>query len=147
PVPALNTFSQQIAVDQDALINSDYPDINLNDWKVREKDGIVRVLTVGGNQWAVLRWDLARYKGAKVEGAGLLELTTQAVAAGGDYGEVYGAQLGEEFPRLRVIEIVGGPAEWEQERVTYLNFMQEEAYAAVFNTQMIYDIELDDRPG
>lgn len=147
PIPALNTFLQQIAVHQDVLINSDYPDINLNDWEVREKDGIASVLTVSGNQWAILRWDLARYKGAKAAGAGLLELTTQAVAAGGNYGEVYGAQLGEEFPRLRVIEIFGGPAEWEQERVTYHNFMQGEAYAAVFNTQMIYDVEPDNRPG
>ena len=147
PVPALNSFSHHVAVKQDALINSDYPEINLNDWQVREKEGVARVLTVGGNQWAILRWDLEKFKGAKAEGAALLEITTQAVATGGNYVEVFGEQFGEEFPRIRVIEIFGGPAAWDQEDVTYDNFMQGKAYAAIFNPQMIYDIEVDDRPG
>ena len=147
PIPALNTFSNHLEVKHDALINSVYPDLNLNDWHVLEKEGIARVLTVNGNQWAVLRWDLDKFKGSKAEGAGLLEITTQAAPTGGNFVEVYGEQLGEEFPRLRVIEIFGGQAAWDQEEVTYDSFMQGKTYEAVFNPQMIYDVELDDRPG
>ena len=147
PIPALNTFSHHVEVNQDALLNSDYPDINLNDWQVWEKEEVARVLTVNGNQWAILRWDLEKFKGMKAEGAGLLEITTQAVSTGGNYVEVYGKQLGEEFPRLRVIEIFGGQADWNQEEVTFDNFMEGKTYAEVFNPQMIYDIKLNEQPG
>lgn len=147
PIPALTTFSQHLEVKQDALINSEYPELNLKDWQVREKEGDAQVLTVTANQWAILRLDLEQYKNAKAEGAGLLELTTQAVATGGNYFDVYGQQLGEEFPRVRVIEIFGGPADWDQNKVNYNNFMRGKPYADLFNTQMIYDIELDKTPG
>lgn len=147
PIPPVTTFSNHVEVKHDALINSDYPKVNLNDWHVQEKEGLARVLTISANQWAILRWDMEKYKNAKAEGAGLLELTTQAVSTGGNYKEVYGQQLGEEFPRVRVIEIFGGPQDWDQEKVSYENFIQDRPYAAIFNTQMIYDKEVDDKPG
>ncbi len=147
PIPAASTFSDHVAVKHDALINPDYPKVNLNDFRVREKEGLARVLTVGANQWAILRWDLQAYKNRKAQGAGLLELTTQAVATGGNYKEAYGQQLGEEFPRIRVFEIFGGEQHWDQEQVTYERFMQGKSYAEIFNTQTIYDKELDERPG
>ncbi len=77
----------------------------------------------------------------------MLELTTQAVATGGNYVAVYGQHLGEEFPRIRVIKIFGGPLDWDQQKITYENFIQGKPYAAIFNTQMIYDKTLDERPG
>jgi hypothetical protein len=46
-----------------------------------------------------------------------------------------------------VIEIFGGQPDWDQEKVTYDNFIQGKPYAEVFNTQMIFDIEPDNRPG
>lgn len=147
PIPLLNSFSNHLEVAHDALINSDYPEINLNDWHVREKDSIVKVLTVGGNQWAILKWDLEKYKNSKAEGAGLLEITTHSVATGGNYIQAYGQQLGEEFPRVRVIEIFGGQPDWDQGKVTYDSFIQGKPYADIFNTQMIYDIKLDDKQG
>ncbi|MDQ4141892.1 MAG: hypothetical protein M3142_15400, partial [Bacteroidota bacterium] len=147
PIPALTTFSHHVEVKHDALINSDYPEINLKDWHVQEKEGDARVLTVGGNQWAILRWDLGEFKNTKADGAGLLEITTQAIATGGNYLEAYGQQLGEEFPRVRVIEIFGGQPDWDQEKVTYGSFMQGKSYPEIFNTQMIFDIELDKKPG
>jgi hypothetical protein len=75
-------------VKHDALINSDYPEVNLNDWHVREKEGLARVLTVSANQWAILRWDLEKDKNSKADGPGLLEITTQSVSTGGNYIEV-----------------------------------------------------------
>jgi hypothetical protein len=147
PIPPVTTFPHHEAVKHDALINSDYPQVNLNDWHVREKEGLARVLTVSANQWIILRWDLEKYKNAKAEGAGLLELTTQAVATGGNYVQVYGPQLGEEFPRVRVFEIFGGPQDWNQEKVTYESFIQGKPLSEIHNSQMIYDKEVDNRPG
>jgi hypothetical protein len=145
--PAPSSYSNHEPVKHDALINSDYPLVNLNDWHVKEKEGSARVLTVSANQWAILRWDLEKFKNAKAQGPGLLELTTHAVSTGGNYIQAYGQQLGEEFPRVRIIEIFGGPLQWNQENVTYENFMEGKPYAEIFNTQMIYDKELDDSPG
>lgn len=146
-IPPTTTYSHHETVQHDALINSDYPSINLNDWQVKEKEGHVRVLTVSANQWAILRWDLGKFKNARAEGAGLLELTTQSVSSGGNYIDAYGQQLGEEFPRVRVIEIFGALPNWDQETVTYENFMEGKPYAEVFNTQMIYDKKLDESGG
>jgi len=134
-------------VEAAALLNSDYPQVNLNDWHVIEQGGEVRILTVSANQWAILKWDLEAFENAKAMGAGLLEITTQSVATGGNYLEAYGTQLGEEFPRLRVFEIFGGNPDWSQEDVNYENFMQEKSYVEVFNTQPVYDIKLAAEPG
>ncbi len=147
PIPALHTFSNHLDVQEDALLNADYPEINLNDWQVRENDSSIKVLTVGGNQWAILRWDLDQFKTAKADGAGVLEITTQSVATGGNYIKAYGQQLGEEFPRVRVIEIFEGQPGWDGANVTYNSFMQGKSYETIFNTQMIFDIKLDDKQG
>jgi hypothetical protein len=146
-IPSPTAYSNHELVKHDALINSDHPTVNLNDWHVREKAGVVRTLTVSANQWAILRWDLEKFKNSQADGPGVLELTTQAVSTGGNYIEAYGQQLGEEFPRVRIIEIFGGPLQWDQQKVTYENFMEGKPYPEIFNTQMIYDKALDDSPG
>jgi hypothetical protein len=147
PLPGVNTFSNHIDVAGDCLINTDYPDINFNDWSVKEKEGDARILTINGNQWAILRWDFEKYKNMKAEGAGLLELTTQSVTKGGNYIEAYGQDFGEEFGKVRVIEILGGDPGWDQNKVTYNNLTQGKDYADVFNTQMVYDTELSEERG
>lgn len=146
-IPATTTYGNHERVKHDALINSDYSKANLNDWHVTEKEGSVRALTISANQWAILRWDLEKFKNSQATGPGLLELTTQSVSSGGNYIEAYGQQLGEEFPRVRVIEIFGGEEEWDQQKVTFESFMQKKPYAEIFNTQMIYDKALSDSPG
>ena len=147
PIPELSTFSNHLEVAQDCLINTEYPDINFNDWKTKEHEGEARVLTVNGSQWAILRWDFEKYKNMKVEKAGLLELTTQSVKIGGNYIEAYGRDFGEEFGKVRVIEILGGDPVWDQEKVTYNNLTRGKIYPDVFNTQMVYDTELSEERG
>jgi hypothetical protein len=46
-----------------------------------------------------------------------------------------------------VIEILGGDTEWDQNKVTYNNFVNGQNYSGVFNEQMIYDFEPSDQPG
>jgi hypothetical protein len=141
PVPDLSTFSNHLDVTHDCLINSDFPDVNFNNWHVKETEGETRILTVNANQWAILRWDF------KIDGPGLLELTTYSVPKGGNYIDAYGKDLGMEFGKIRVIEIIGGDPFWDQDKVTYNNFMQGNIYSDVFNTQMIFDMEMSDQPG
>ena len=147
PIPDINTFSNHMEVSQDCLINSDFPDVNFNNWHVNEKDGDSKVLTVNANQWAILRWNFEKYKNLKVEGAGLLELTTQSVPIGGDYIKAFGEDFGIEFGKVRVIEILGGDPDWDQNKVTYNNLMRGKSYSEVFNTQMIYDTEVAEKQG
>lgn len=147
PIPHVNTFSNHLIVTHDCLINSDFPGLNFNNWHANEKDGDKRILTVNSNQWVILRWDLGQYKNAKADGAGLLELTTYSVLKGGNFIEDYGKDFGEEFGKIRVIEILGGDSEWDQNKVTYNNFMKNKIYSDVFNAQMIYDAELSDEKG
>ena len=147
PVPDVNTFVNHLDVTQDCLINSDFPEVNFNNWHVKEKDGDARILTINANQWAILRWDFEQYKNLKISGSGLLELTTQSVPRGGNYIDAYGEDFGMEFGKIRVIEIIGGDPCWDQNKVTYDNFMQDHIYSDVFNTQMIFDAKPSAKPG
>ena len=147
PVPDVSTFSNHIDVSQDCLINSDFPEVNFNDWHVKDKNGDAHILTVNGNQWAILRWNFEQFKNQKVDGSGLLELTTYSVLKGGNYIDAYGKDFGEEFGKIRVIEIFGGDPGWDQNKVTYNSFMGDNIYSDVFNTQMIFDTELSDEQG
>jgi hypothetical protein len=147
PIPNTDTFSHHFAVTQDSLINSDFPDINFNDWHVEEQNGTARILTVTSVQWPVLRWDFLKYKNAKADGAGLLEVTTCANPMGGKFIEHYGQDFGEEFGKIRVIEILGGDPDWNQETVTYNSLLQGHAVRDVINSQMIYDVDISGKPG
>jgi hypothetical protein len=143
PLPYIKTFSTHLPVTQDGLINSDFPTVNFNDWHVGSK----RVLTINANQWAILRWDLSKYKNSKVDGAGVLELTTEAVHTGGKYIDAFGEDFGIEFGKMRIIEIIGGDAAWDQNTVTYNSFMQGKEQTEVFNGQMMYDVDVIEEPG
>jgi hypothetical protein len=147
PIPDVNTFANHINTADDALINSDFPDVNFNDWHVKDKVGEVRILTINADQWAILRWNFEPYKNLKAQGSGLLELTTYSVPKGGRYAETFGEDLGMEFGKIRIIEILGGEPEWEQETITYNSLTGGKEYPDVFNTQMIFDLELSDERG
>jgi hypothetical protein len=147
PIPKVDTFANHLPVTQDSMINSDYPDINFNDWHVEEQNGTARILTVDSVQWPILRWDFSRYKGLKAGGAGVLELTTCSIPTGGKYIEHWGQDFGEEFGKIRVVEIPGGDPAWHQDTVTYNSLMQGHALREVINSQMTYDIEMFEKPG
>ena len=147
PVPQISTFQNHLVVSQDGLINSVFPDVNFNDWCVKEKDSISRIITVNENQWAILNWDFEKYKNYPLDKSGVLELTTQSVSKGGQYELAFGKDLGMEFGKVRIIEIIGGDPNWNQKNVTYNNFMQNSEYGEVFNLQMLFDTEVCDERG
>ncbi len=146
-VPEINTFSNHLIAADDALINSEFADVNFNDWHAEDKEGEARILTINGSQWAILKWELEKFKNLNADGPGLLELTTFSVLKGGDYIRTFGEDFGIEFGKVRVIEILGGDAEWDQNKVTYNNFIKGQNYSGVFNEQMIYDFEPADQKG
>ncbi|MDZ7723337.1 MAG: hypothetical protein U5R06_11175 [candidate division KSB1 bacterium] len=140
PIPETSAFSKHLSVAQDAVIHSEFPDVNFNDWHVGGQDS-ARVLTVDADHWVLLRWDFCSCAGKRAENAGLLELTTYSVLRGGDYIAPYGWDLGMEFDKVRVIEIPGGDPNWQQQNVTYNDFINGQDLSQVFNGQMIYDFE------
>ena len=146
-IPKAGTFSIHRRVDQDCVINSDFPDVNFNDLHGKDATGDARTLTINAHQWAVLRWDLTQYKDAKAAGAGLLELSTRSVYLGGNYRAAFGNDFGMEFGKVRVIEILGGDPMWSQETVTYHSLTAKKNYPQVFNAQMIYDFDVNEAPG
>ncbi len=142
PVPALSTFTRHIPVRHDSVVSTQFPTVNFNDWNTEEQGNRTRVLTTAATEWIVLRWDLTAFRDAKAAGAGVLELTTHTLASGGQYAAGLGKDLGEEFVKVRVIEILGGDPDWKQESVTYDTLTRGASYEDVFNTQMIIDLEL-----
>lgn len=146
PVPETVTFDHHRTASQDAIINPRFPKVNFNNWYTVDQQDTVQILTVSNNQWPILRWDFSNLKNATAEGAGLLELTTQSVARGGDYIKHFGQDLGMEFGNVRVIEIMAGDPDWNQQKVTYASLVQGQNVDEVINGQMIFDFEPATQP-
>lgn len=138
PVPSLDTFKHHVKVKHDSVINSAFPAVNFNNWQSDD----ARVLTVSAGQYPILRWDLQAYRGKKAEGAGVLSLTTQSVQKGGNYVAALGEDFGIEFDKVRVFEILGGDANWQQNSVTFANFTQGKDLQTTINGQMIFDTDV-----
>ena len=138
PLASIDSFKQHVKVKHDSVINSAFPTVNFNNWLSDN----ARVLTVSVGQFPLLRWDLQNYRGKKVDGSGLLELTTQSVQKGGNYVAALGEDFGIEFDKVRVFEILGGDAEWQQNSVTFANFTQGKDLQSTINGQMIFDTDV-----
>lgn len=139
PVLSLDSFAHVIRVAHDAMIDAENPDTNFDHWTAREDGTGTRVLTVNGAQQIILRWNLSALAGQKIEGSGVLELTTHSVQ-----------RLSErirDFGLIRVVEILGGDPHWEQTTVTYGSFCGSTPLDQVVNPQMIIDLEVNETRG
>ncbi|UZJ44482.1 hypothetical protein OOT55_00020 [Marinimicrobium sp. C6131] len=141
PIPPLDSFSHRRPVDHDVVLNRDYPTVNFDGWHTEEKGAEVPVSTVSANQWLLLRWDLSALKSADADGAGVLQLTTQSVHKGGNYVAAYEEDLGVEFDKIRVFEVMGGPEQWDQKELTFQGFARGESLETLVNGQMVFDVE------
>ncbi len=131
PVPDPASFAHAVPAAQDAVIDRDDPDSNLNDWVVRDGKGEARILSVSGTRFVILRWDLSAFAGRKVARHGLLELTTRSVARTADKRP--------DFGEVRVVEIPGGDPRWDQRTVTLTSFLRGAPLTEALNPQMIID--------
>lgn len=147
PIPDVAAFALHLPVAHDSQIHSDFPGVNFNDWHVETATGPARVLTVDPHQSPILRWDFSQLPNRTATGAGVLELTTVCVPQGGKYIAHFGEDLGIEFGRLRIFEILGGDPAWNQETVTSNSLLQGRDPREVFNPQMIQDVDVAPAPG
>jgi hypothetical protein len=125
------SFTQQAKVAQDSVIDVNDPDVNLNNWHVRDGARKINLLSVNAGQYVILRWDLSAFAGRQVADHGLLELTTHSVERCSD--------VIKDFGLIRVVEILGGDPAWEQKTVTTGSLCKGQPLNRVLNTQMIID--------
>jgi hypothetical protein len=139
PVADPRSFRSSATVSQDVTIDLANPDINLNNWYVREGVSRKHMVTVNGTQYALFRFDLGAFKGKQIADSGLLEVTTQSVQRTSD--EI------KDFGQVRVVEILGGDPNWDQQTVTVDSFCKGEPITHVLNTQMIIDWPISEGDG
>jgi hypothetical protein len=135
PVASPESFKFHVQAIQDVTIDQEYPDMNFNDWSTHEEESEINLLTVSGTQIVILRWDLEAFRGKKIKGSGLLELTSYSLQRSPQYVK--------DFGQVRVTEILGGDHNWDQEKVTLESFCQDKSLTEVINTQMIIDYEVN----
>jgi hypothetical protein len=140
PVADYRKFREVVPVMQDSMIDLENTEVNFNDWYVKDGDGKkITTLTVDGEHYVILRWDLKKFRGKKVADHGLLELTTLSVQQK--------EHALKDFGIVRVVEILGGDPEWDQQTVTTDSFCHYEHLDRVLNPQMIIDWPISEGDG
>jgi len=138
-IPDPKIFANAVKVAQDAIIDIQYPDMNFNNWHTKDETGRTNLLTVSGTQFVIIRWDLSVFAGRKVAGSGLLEFTTYSVQRG--FNNL------KDFGQIRVVEILAGDPNWNQDTVTYNSLCRGQPIDSVLNPQMIIDVEVSEVRG
>ena len=139
PRPDAGTFAQAAAAVEAATVDAENPDVNFRSWSGRPGGARAEILTVGGSQSVILRWDLSALAGRTAAGPALLELTTCSVE-----------RLAEglpDFGLVRVVEIVAGDPDWERDKVTFASLCRGQEPDRVILPQMIVDGPAADRDG
>lgn len=131
-IPSIASFAYHVPVEEDGMIDREYPDMSFGNWSTVSDSDTTRLLSVNGEQYIILRWDLKKYAGRRVAGLGVLGLTTYAVLRSPDYEK--------DFGMIRVCEVMGGDPGWDQKSVTYDAFARGEPFDRVVNSQMIIDV-------
>ena len=131
PVADPGSFGLELKAAESAVIDLTRPGVNIDREAARNDSDIPRVLTLGGSNWVILRWDVGPFWGRRVTGSGLLEMTTHSLGKCATEGENAGL--------ARVVEILAGDPGWRRETVTLDNLTRGEAVDDAFNPQMIID--------
>ena len=131
PVADPASFRHVLPVAADLTVDLREPGVNLNDWTAQDPGGRAVVVSAGGTRIALLRWDFGPLAGRKAAGSGLLELTTRSV-------EVPAREL-PDFGLLRVVEVLGGEAGWDERTATWDSVARGRAVDEVLDPQTIID--------
>jgi hypothetical protein len=130
------TFSEHLIVAHDATVDSEFPDMNFNRWVATDETSDHFLISAGGNQWTILRWDVSAYTGSHIKESGLLEMTTYHLERSPEHSK--------DFGMVRIVEIIAGDPEWKQDLVTYDSF---QAGTHALNGQMIIDDKVAESRG
>ena len=131
PVADPASFANRLTVAADMTVDLAEPGVNLNDWTITDAGGKATAVAAGGTRVTLLRWDFGRFAGRKISGPGLLELTTRAL-------EISNTER-PDFGLLRVVEILGGDAGWDERTATWTGLSRGAPRDAILNPQMIID--------
>jgi len=135
--PAAMTYHIRMA--QSGMVDVEYPQMTFSNWYTRDESGKTDLVTVGGTQFVILRWDLSAFVGKKINGSGLLELITHSIQRSADYEK--------DFGMVRIVEIIGGKPMWNRKDVSYATLCQGQPLTHVLNSQMIIDVNVSERKG
>jgi hypothetical protein len=124
---------------QSGMVDVEYPQMTFSNWYTRDESGKTDLVTVGGTQFVILRWDLSAFVGKKINGSGLLELITHSIQRSADYEK--------DFGMVRIVEIIGGRPMWNRKDVSYATLCQGQPLTHVLNSQMIIDVNVSERKG
>jgi hypothetical protein len=139
PIPDPETFDHVVSAAAAAVVDGAHPGVSLYGWGVEREGQRELLLTVGGTQTVILRFDLGAFAGKRVPDRGLLELTTHSVLrAPTDL---------EEFGKVRVVEILGGDPGWDADTVTLESLCRGRSLDDVLNSQMVIDWAVEEEPG
>lgn len=139
PVPDPASFTGAAVAAEAAVVDLANQGVNLAGWSALEGGARQPLLAVNGTMWTVLRFDLGAFRGRRVAGAGLLELTTAALQR--DAREM------KDMGLVRVVEILGGDPAWRRDTVTLDSLLQGEALDETVNPQPIIDWAVNDSAG
>jgi len=131
PVADPASFRYEVPVAADMTVDLAEPGVNLNNWTVTDAGGKADVVSAGGTRVAMLRWDFGKLAGRTVDGPGLLVLTTRALELA--------AEERPDFGLLRVVEIIGGEAGWDERTATWTGLARGAPRDSVLDPQMIID--------
>ena len=131
PVADPASFERELAAAADLTVDLAEPGVNLNDWTVADAAGRAAVISAGGTRVALLRWDFREIAGRKVAGPGLLELTTRTLELA--------TRERPDFGLLRLVEIVGGEARWDEGTASWTGISRGAPRDLVLDPQMIID--------
>jgi hypothetical protein len=139
PIPDPDGFAHAVPATAAAVVDHAHPDVSLRGWGVMKDGRHEPLLTAGGTQMVILRFDFTAFAGKRVADHGLLELTTHSVLrAPTDL---------EEFGKVRVVEILGGDPAWSANSVTLDSLRHGGRLEDVLNSQMIIDWAVEEEPG
>jgi len=135
PLADPSGFQLHLDAVADAMIDNQFTDRNFNNWHTRGASGTYTdLVTASGTQVVIMRWDLSSLSGKNATRSGLLELSPYSVQRAPDFFK--------DFGMVRITEILGGDAQWDEKTVTYDSFRDGKPIEEVINTQMIIDDSL-----
>ena len=135
PLADPSEFKLHLDAVADATIDNHFTDLSFNNWHTRGASGkYTDLVTVSGTQFVIMRWDLSSLQGKTAARSGLLELSPYSVQRAPDFFK--------DFGMVRITEILGGEAQWDEKTVTYDSFRKGNPIEEVINTQMIIDDSL-----
>lgn len=137
PLADPQSFSHELPPSDDGMINLNFPNLNFNQWKAVNKPENVPVLNVNGEQWIILKWDLAEFNPGQVRGSGQFELSTYVL-------EKLEEPLNKEFGKIRICEILKGQTDWQEDDVTLNSLIMNYSLNEAINQQMIVDVPVNE---